>query len=325
MIASAAHERYIRSVSVIWKGGVELLKTVGSGKYTYYIDENWAQMPPGWTMSAAAVSGDSQDRIYAFSRTKHPVMVFDREGIFLRSWGEGLIAMAHAIYVDLKDNVWLVDRDNGQILKFTPEGELLMTIGTEGYRSSTGVPQDDFTSDAFVRVTHGGDPFNLPAGVAVGPAGDVFVVDGYANSRVHHFSSEGELIKSWGEPGNGPGQFNLPHGVWVDRHDRVLVADRENNRVQVFSRDGEFLSVWPAKLIGPAVLHVDQEDVVYVPEHNGGLFSILTLDGQRLTRWGSAINRSCHGVWVDSHKDIYIVQPGDFGRRRRVVKYHRKG
>jgi len=233
--------------------------------------------------------------------------------------------MAHAIYVDLKDNVWLVDRDNGQILKFTPEGKLLMTIGTEGYRSSTGVPRDDFTSDAFARVTHGGDPFNLPAGVAVAPGGDVFVADGYANSRVHHFSSEGELIKSWGEPGNGPGQFNLPHGVWVDRYDRVLVADRENNRVQVFSRDGEFLSVWPVKLIGPAALHVDQEDIVYVPEHNGGLFSILTLDGQRLTRWGSAINRSCHGVWVDSHRDIYIVQPGDFGSRRRVVKYHRTG
>ena len=119
----------------------------------------------------------------------------------------------------------------------------------------------------------------------------------------------------------------LPHGVWVDREGRVLVADRENDRVQVFTQDGEFLSVWPTQLIGPAVLYVDGEDTVYIAEHNGGMVSILTLGGELLARWGSPIYRTCHGVWVDSHRDLYVAQPGEEGggsRRRKVVKYVRR-
>ena len=302
-----------------------MAKTVGSGKFTYEVDEEWARLPQGWEMTTAAVAGDSRDRIYAFDRGDHPVMVFDREGNYLYSWAEGLIKMAHAIYIDAQDNVWLVDSHGGQVMKFTPEGKPLMTIGARGYRSDTGVDPNDFGSDTHSRVTHAGGPFNIPAGVAVAPSGEVFVADGYANCRVHRFSPQGDLIMSWGGPGKEPGQFNLPHAVWIDRHGRVLVADRENDRVQVFTQDGESLSVWPTELIGPAVIYIDGDDIVYVPEHNAGLFSILTLEGERLARWGSEVNRSCHGVWVDSHGDIYVVQPGDFGRKRRVVKYHRRG
>ena len=302
-----------------------MAKTVGSGKFTYEVDEEWARLPQGWEMTTAAVAGDSQDRIYAFDRGDHPVMVFDREGNYLYSWAEGLIKMAHAIYIDAQDNVWLVDSHGGQVMKFTPEGKPLMTIGARGYRSDTGVDPNDFGSDTHSRVTHAGGPFNIPAGVAVAPSGEVFVADGYANCRVHRFSPQGDLIMSWGGPGKEPGQFNLPHAVWIDRHGRVLVADRENDRVQVFTQDGESLSVWPTELIGPAVIYIDGDDIVYVPEHNAGLFSILTLEGERLARWGSEVNRSCHGVWVDSHGDIYVVQPGNFGRKRRVVKYHRRG
>ncbi len=302
-----------------------MAKTVGSGKFTYEVDEEWARLPQGWEMTTAAVAGDSQDRIYAFDRGDHPVMVFDREGNYLYSWAEGLIKMAHAIYIDAQDNVWLVDSHGGQVMKFTPEGKPLMTIGSRGYRSDTGVDPNDFGSDTHSRVTHAGGPFNIPAGVAVAPSGEVFVADGYANCRVHRFSPQGDLIMSWGGPGKEPGQFNLPHAVWIDRHGRVLVADRENDRVQVFTQDGESLSVWPTELIGPAVIYIDGDDIAYVPEHNAGLFSILTLEGERLARWGSEVNRSCHGVWVDSHGDIYVVQPGGFGRKRRVVKYHRRG
>ena len=124
-----------------------------------------------------------------------------------------------------------------------------------------------------------GGPFNIPASVAIAPSGEVFVADGYANCRVHRFSAEGEHLASWGAPGDGPGQFHLPHGIWVDRHGRLLVADRENDRVQMFTQDGDPLGQWPTKLIGPATVFVDGEDVAYVPEHNGGLFSVLTLEG----------------------------------------------
>ncbi len=298
--------------------------TVGSGKYTYTLDENWAKLPEGWEMPAAAVAGDSQDRIYCFNRDPdHPIVIFDREGNYLSSWGAGLIAFAHAILLDPEDNVWLVDRNNHQVMKFTSDGTPLMTIGAKGFRSDTGVAPDDLSSTAFQSVTHGGEPFNMPAGIAFNPGGDIFIADGYANARVHKFNAQGQHIMSWGEPGTGPGEFNLPHGVWIDRQGRVLVADRENDRVQVFNQSGEHLSTWPTKLIGPALFCVDDDDVVYIPEHNGGLVSILTLEGERLAQWGSMENRSCHGIWVDSHKDLYVVMPGEWGRTRRVVKFHR--
>jgi len=261
-----------------------------------------------------------------FNRTPdHPIVVFDRDGNYLYSWGEGLFAFPHAILIDKEDNVWLVERNNCQVMKFTPQGKLLMTIGTKGYRSDTGVDPTDFSSGAWKNVTHGGGPFNMPAGIALNPAGEVFIADGYANCRVHRFSPDGKLILSWGEPGNGPGQFNLPHGIWIDRHGRVLVADRENDRVQVFTQEGEYITTWPTRLIGAALFYVDDEDTVYIPEHNGGFISILTLEGERLARWGAEIHRSCHGIYLDSHKDVYVVQPGEWApRSRRVVKFTRK-
>ncbi len=140
------------------------------------------------------------------------------------------------------------------------------------------------------------------------------MTDGYGNARVHKFSADGTYQFSWGEPGNGPGQFNLPHGIWYDSRGRLLVADRENDRVQVFDLDGKLLTVWPTEMIGPAFFYVDDEDIVYIPEHNGGMVSILTLDGERLARWGAPIHRSIHGIWGDSQKSIYVVQPGEWGR-----------
>ena len=299
--------------------------TVGSGKYIYEINENWARIPEGWNVPAAAVAVDSRDRVFIFNRDPHhPIAIFDREGNFLSSWGDGLIAFAHSILIDKEDTVWLVDRNHGQVMRFTPEGEPMMTIGTKGYRSDTGADPNDFGSTGYKSVTHGGEPFNLPAGIGLNDAGEIFIADGYANCRIHKFSPDGKQLLSWGEPGDGPGQFNLPHGVWVDRHGRVLVADRENDRVQVFTQEGEYLTTWPTPLIGGALMYVDDEDMVYIPEHNAGMFSILTLDGLRVARWGSDLRRSCHGVWVDSHKDIYSVQPGYWGRNRRVVKFTRR-
>ena len=173
-------------------------------------------------------------------------------------------------------------------------------------------------------MTHAGEPFNLPAGVAVAESGEVFVADGYANCRVHKFDAEGEHLMSWGEPGSGPGQFMLPHSVWVDSGGRVLVADRENDRLQVFSQNGRFVSLWPAELIGPAAVFVDSEGTAFVAEHNGGLFSVLTPDGDRTVRWGGPQLRSCHGVAGDSEGSIYFVQPVEGKQGRQLVKYVRK-
>ena len=298
---------------------------VGSGKYTYKVHEDWARPPEGMEVRACAVSVDSRDRVYCFNRNaEHPIVIFDRDGNFLSSWGAGMFAFPHAIRIDEQDFVWLTDEHHMQFMKFTTDGQLLQTIGIKGQRSDTGVPADDFSSAAWKKVTHGGGPFNLPTDIAFAPSGEMFMSDGYGNARVHKFSADGKHLFSWGEPGNAPGQFNLPHGVWIDRRGRLLVADRENDRVQIFDQNGKLLTIWSTELIGPAFLYVDKDDIVYIPEHNGGMVSILTLDGERLARWGDGpVHRSCHGIWADSHCDLYVVQPGEWGRVRRVVKYER--
>jgi sugar lactone lactonase YvrE len=209
-------------------------------------------------------------------------------------------------------------------MQFTPTGELLRSIGTKDYRSNTGVDPHDFSSQAYKNVTHGGEPFNLPTDIATAPSGELFITDGYGNARVHKFAADGTYLFSWGEPGTAPGQFNMPHGVWIDRDGRVLVCDRENDRVQVFTQEGELLDVWSTYLVGPAVFYIDDDDIVYIPEHNGGLVSVLTLDGERLAQWGDPAYRSCHGLWGDSHGDLYVVQPVKGMRGRRVVKYRRQ-
>ena len=302
---------------------------VGSGKYTYRVNDEWQRPPAGLDVRACAVSVDSQDRVYCFNRNpEHAVVIFDRYGNFLSSWGAGLFTFPHAIRIvqeNGQDVVWLCDEHHQTFQTFTTDGRLLQTIGEKDARSDSGVPADDFSSAAWKKVTHGGGPFNLPTDIAFAPDGSMFMTDGYGNARVHKFSPDAKYQFSWGEPGTAPGQFNLPHGVWIDRRGRVLVADRENDRVQVFDQKGKLLSVWSTELIGPAFFYVDDDDIVYIPEHNGGRISILTLDGERLARWGDGpVHRSCHGIWVDSHSDLYVVQPGEWGRVRRVVKYERQ-
>ena len=143
---------------------------------------------------------------------------------------------------------------------------------------------------------------------------------------MHKFTPDGQLIKSWGEPGDGPGQFRLPHGIWIDRQDRVLVADRENDRVQAFTQEGEYITTWPSKLIGPALFYIDSEDIVYIPEHNGGLFSVLSPDGEIITQWGSELHRPCHGAWaLGIENSLFHVKDDSFREARLVLRQHRRG
>ena len=297
---------------------------VGSGKHTYRVHEDWQKPPAGMESKAAAVAVDAQDRVFCFSRNPaHLVVIFDRDGNFLSSWGAGLFNQPHAIRFDDQGALWLTDGHSMQFFKFTPDGTLLQTIGMKDQRSDTGVPSDDLSSTAWKKVQRGAGPFNIPTDIAFAPDGSMFMTDGYGNARVHKFSADGAYQFSWGEPGDAPGRFNLPPGIWVDRRGRLLVADRENDRVQVFDQAGTLLGIWPTELIGPAFFDVDADDVVYIPEHNGGMISVLTLEGERLARWGGPVHKSCHGIWGDSRGDIYVVQPGDWGRVRRVVKYER--
>jgi len=269
----------------------------GSGRYAYEVEEGWGQLPEGWGFGwIPAVAVDSQDRVHVYSRSEHPVVVFDREGQFLYSWGEEHLKDAHGIFIDAADTIFCVERETHIVRTFTTEGELGMTLGTPD------VPGAD------------GAPFNLPTDLALGPNGEMFISDGYGNARVHKYSPDGELIMSWGKPGTGPGEFDLPHSVWVDGRNRVLVADRSNNRIQLFTLDGEYIEEWGG-LAHPDTVYIDGDDIVYVAELDQRV-SILTLDGEVISRWGSERGSevpgefyACpHGIWTDSHGDLYVSE-----------------
>jgi len=151
---------------------------VGSGAHTYSVNESWASVPDFIELKPAAVAVDSRDRVFCFNRSNdHPVVIFDRDGRYLASWGAGLFRFPHAIRFDKDDNVWLTDEHHGQFMLFTNDGKLLRTIGVKGAKSDTGVPADDFSSTAWHKVTHGGAPFNLPTDIVELPAGEMYMTE----------------------------------------------------------------------------------------------------------------------------------------------------
>jgi DNA-binding beta-propeller fold protein YncE len=177
-------------------------------------------------------------------------------------------------------------------------------------------------------IKRGAGPFNRPTRLSVAPDGELYVADGYGNARVHRFSADRKLIQSWGEPGTEPGQFNLPHSVWVHADGRVFVCDRENDRVQIFDREGKLLTIW-TDLTRPGDLLIDREGNVIVgemswsvdephmdgrpvTENRSAKVSIRDMNGQLISSFGGADPcspgsfSSPHGMWLDSHGDLYV-------------------
>src|SRR4030095_9124546 len=208
---------------------------------TYSVVEGWEQLPAGFEhRDVAGVAVDGEDRVFLICRGDHPVLVYDPKGNFVRSWGEGdFTYRTHGISVGPDGTVYCTDDGNHTVRRFTPEGKLLMTLGTLTTPSDNGYDGKDTKT-----VSKPGVPFNRPTNLAVGPKGDLYVSDGYGNCRVHQFSPTGTLKRSWGVPGQGPGQFLLPHGLAVAADGPGFVCDRENDRIQIFSPDGEYLSEW---------------------------------------------------------------------------------
>jgi len=298
--------------------------SVGAGSFRYEVREHWEQLPAGWTfVEVAGVATDSADRVYVFTRGAHPVIVFDRDGKFLNSWGEGLFLRPHGILIGPDDAVYCTDDLDQTVRKFTPEGRLLLTLGTRGRASDTGAVGHDFRT-----IQRTGPPFNLPTNLALSPAGEMYVADGYGNARVHKFSPDGRLLFSWGEPGSGPGQFHIPHGIAVDRQGTVYVADRENSRIQLFRPGGDFLAEW-TNVARPCQVDLDTSGNVYVAElgfragmwpgtsppanATGGRVSIFNRAGELLSRWGGGDDPCApgdffapHDICLDAHGDLYV-------------------
>jgi sugar lactone lactonase YvrE len=170
------------------------------------------------------VALDKAGRLYELQRGEKadPVLVLDRQGKVLRSWGKGGYTIPHAIRIDPAGNVWTVDAAASRVIKYSPRGEKLMTIEVGEQPQTRG-------------------PFNGASDIAFGPNGRLFITDGYGNARVLEYSAEGKRLRQWGEPGVGPGQFHLPHAIQIGADGTVYVADRENGRIEKFSLDGKFL------------------------------------------------------------------------------------
>ena len=180
----------------------------------------------------------------------------------------------------------MIDRDAHQIVIFAADGSVLDTIGSRG------------------RPCFGG-PFNHPTDAAIASDGEIYVTDGYGNSRVHRFTAKGSLIGSWGEPGKAPGQFSTPHAIWVDRQNRVLVADRENDRVQVFDREGRYLESW-TDFFHPMDIFEDADGMIFVTDQVPRV-SMLSADGQLVGRSRPAMN-GAHGIWGGRDGSIYLAE-----------------
>jgi DNA-binding beta-propeller fold protein YncE len=314
------------------------------GAFRYRAKANWARWPAEWQVpEVVGVATDSQDRVFVFYRGEHPVSVFGSDGSFLYSWGEGLFKRPHGITIGPDDSVYLADDFDHTVRKFTPEGNLLLTLGTSGQPSDTGTTSLDFRG-----IQRAAGPFHYPTNVALGAAGEIYVSDGYGNARVHKFSADGRLLVSWGAPGGGPGEFRIPHGIAVDREGVVYVADRENSRLQLFSPDGKFLAQW-TDVARPCEVAIDGEGRVLVaelgyragmwpgtePPHagaTGGRVSIFDRQGKLLARFGGG-ERPCdagdffapHDIWLDSRGSFYVsevVWSAAKGQKPEVGEYH---
>jgi hypothetical protein len=232
----------------------------------YKMEDNWAKLPDGRKMGAPiGVEVDRDGRsLWVFDRcgandcgksNVAPIMKFDPAGKFVTGFGGGMFNFPHGLGVDREGNVYVTDEraKNGKgavLVKFSPEGKVLLTIG------KAGMPGD------------GQDTLDGPSDVVVAPNGDIFVADGHGgntNDRIVKFSKDGKFIKAWGKHGKAQGELDTPHGIAIDSTGRVFVADRVNSRVQIFDADGKFLAEW--KQFGrPSSVAIDKNDVLYVAD-----------------------------------------------------------
>jgi sugar lactone lactonase YvrE len=265
----------------------------------YHVVMDWAQLPAGWNFGeSSGVSVDKDDNVWVFNRGAHPVIEFDKSGKMLQAWTEVPVTSAHGLRVDHDGNIWTVDVAAHRVMKFTPSGHVLMMIGQVG-----GSPGTNDTKDGF----------NRPTNLAFAPNDDFFVSDGYVNSRVVRYNKDGEYITQWGQKGTGDGEFNLVHDVTLDSQGRVYVADRNNQRVQIFDQNGKFLGMWTDVGAPWGLDYVARENAIYMCDGVNNRIVKLNLDGQILgvlSSYGKVQGKLDypHSIAVDSTGAIYVAE-----------------
>ena len=292
--------------------------------------ENWAKLPAGRTWGSPAGLGfDRSGNLWVLERCggntcagrpEAPVLQFDPSGRLLKSFGAGMMIFPHGLFVDKDENVWVTDADGKdgkgqQVIEFSPEGKVLMTLGKKGVAGD------------------GPDTFNRPSAVVIAPSGDIFVADGHggdSNARIVKFSKDGKFIKAWGKKGIAPGEFDEPHAIAMDSKGRIYVADRGNNRIQIFDQDGKFLKQW-TQFGRPSGIFIDKKGLIYVtdntetrlPEWKKGIRIGNIKDGvvrafiPQPAETVASGPTGMESLTVDAKGNIYTSDVG----RRMIVKY----
>jgi DNA-binding beta-propeller fold protein YncE len=284
----------------------------GTPPYSYDFDSAWGDLPSGWALGdVAAVGIDSDDNVYLFNRGEHPMIVLDRQGAFLRSWGKGVFTRPHGLHIAADGFAYCTDDGDHTVRKCTLDGEVVMTLGVPS------APSGFMSGAPFCRCTH----------TALSPDGEIYVSDGYGNACVHVFAEDGTLLHTWGRSGTGPGEFYVPHNICCDPSGWVYVADRENSRIQIFDGGGRFESEWntvyrPCGLFLTATpevrVYVGELGPVFrsatpYPPNIGARIKVLDAEGAVLSNVGAATMGTgtkqfvCpHGIAADSRGDLYV-------------------
>lgn len=265
----------------------------------YAEDSNGLQVPAEANLvSPSAIDTNSRGDIVVSSRGAKKIMVFNRHGKFLRGLGDGIVAAPHGLRVDQQDNIWISDIEQHVVLKLSPKGRVLMVLGQQ---NNAGEFDEQRKMAQFFK----------PADIAFGADGDIYVADGYGNTRIVHFDKDGNMLRSWGVAGSGPNQFNNPHNIVVADGGKVFVADRHNKRIQIFSPEGELIKIWD-HLGTPWGLDASA-DKLYLTDGNKEQVMVLDFDGKVLETFGSPGEtlgkfRAAHGIAVDAKHNIWVTE-----------------
>lgn len=268
------------------------MEVFGLGERKYKVDRSWIRLPESRSLcnviDVLSVSINGDDFIYVV-QTKDPyIQIFSLDGNLVNEWSDKTITDAHFIRCTLDGKLFVVDRNNHRIVILdAQQGQVINTIG-------------DYQNPGLLSK-----PFNHPTDVAFANNGDIYVSDGYGNSNIHHFNSNAELIKSWGKPGSGDGEFLTPHSILIDDHNQVLVADRDNNRVQFFNLNGEYIREI-GNFFHPMKIFKDNDGFVYITDQVPSL-SLFNPNGDFIGKFKN-LGSHGHGVTVDNFGNIYVAE-----------------
>jgi sugar lactone lactonase YvrE len=274
----------------------------------YEVDPTYsATLPAG--MKFGAVSGiafDSAGHLVVAHRGPRPILVYDPAGKLVQMFGDDEVTAVHGLRIDTDDNIWVTDYKNHTVIKYSSAGKALLTLGK---RDVAGVD---------------GATFNRATDVAFAPNGDVFVSDGYGNNRIVKFTQAGKFVKAWGTKGKAEGELHLPHGVQFDDKGLLHVADRENNRVQVFDQDGAFVRSYGG--FAPFGMCITPEQTLLVADGRANKCLHMTLAGKVLAEWGSKGTEPGqfnlpHCIAVDGQGNVYVGEVGG----QRLQRFVRRG